>query len=103
MPQGGVGVSASVTIARASNVAHPALIAAPPDLKPFVERAIRSVKQECLYAQHPATVEQADPLGRQRQSEPTSLSPGGREDRLPRQTVEDLRQVVAGDFERGRD
>lgn len=33
-----------------------------PDLKPFVERAIRTVKYECLYPQRPTTVEQADPL-----------------------------------------
>lgn len=32
-----------------------------PDLKPFVERCIRSVKHECLYVHRPAGVEQADP------------------------------------------
>jgi hypothetical protein len=33
-----------------------------PDLKPFVERCIRTVKHEALYIHRPATVEQADPL-----------------------------------------
>jgi hypothetical protein len=36
-----------------------------PDLKPFVERCIRSLKYECLWQQHPDTPEKADEVLRE--------------------------------------